>query len=168
MLVHLPTIIRFDGIGYEPCVHGANQTSPQTLRPIGGASSADKLSHPNRLSGAERATVASSRSRSTAERGGAEDGREKAPKTHRAERRLGAAGSALQVARAVGLRGDPPAHPIRKVRGGEGARNRCRGAHALPQAGALRGGGHGEPLRFGDGPPQTTARYEAAHPGPEG
>jgi hypothetical protein len=59
--------------------------------------------------------VASFRSRSTAERGGTEDGREKAPKPRRADRRasLGAAPDPLRAARAEGLRRDPPAHAVR-------------------------------------------------------
>src|SRR3712207_3621167 len=49
------------------------------------------------------------------------------------------------------------------------SRDGLRRAYTLPQARPLRVGGHGEPIRCGDGaPPQATARDEAPGRRPEG
>ena len=52
---------------------------------------------------------------------GTEDRRDRAPKPCRADRRLGAVGAAAQVARSVGLRGDPSADPVRGLRTRKGS-----------------------------------------------
>src|SRR5918994_1483611 len=85
--------------------------------------------------------------------------RTETPTARRADRRLGAVGASLPVARAVGLRGAQASGSVRFARRGPGGRDRLLAEDLVPQGLPLRVGGHGLPVRSrGSEAPHPAAR----------